>query len=125
MSSALTFEVPGQPVPFTRTQSSGKRRFTPERYRSYKRLVGTLAQCAVLKRDSWPMDARYRLTVEAANGDRIRRDIDNLAKSVLDGANGIIWEDDHQVDELIARKAQGCAEPFLRVTVEIIEKEGQ
>lgn len=117
----LTFEVPGQPVPFTRVRSYGKQRFTPKRYRDYKRLVGTLAQCAVLDRKAWPMNARYRLTVEAANGDRLRRDIDNLAKAILDGANGIIWEDDHQVDELIARKAQGCADPFLRVTVEVIE----
>ena len=34
------------------------------------------------------------------NGD----DIDNLAKSVLDGLNGIIWEDDRQITEMRMRK---------------------
>lgn len=33
-----------------------------------------------------------------------RPDIDNYIKSVLDGANGILWEDDSQIVSLLASK---------------------
>lgn len=33
-----------------------------------------------------------------------RPDIDNYVKSVLDGANGILWEDDSQIVSLLASK---------------------
>jgi len=38
-------------------------------------------------------------------GVQANQDIDNLAKSCLDALNGIAFEDDRQVVELVARKA--------------------
>lgn len=40
-------------------------------------------------------------------GVQANQDIDNLAKSCLDALNGIAFEDDRQVVELLARKASG------------------
>lgn len=43
--------------------------------------------------------------------DKVRRDIDNYAKLILDSLTGIIWEDDSQVVE-------------LKITKEIWDEEG-
>lgn len=116
----LKFTVPGQPVPFQRAGANGKVRYTPKRYRVYKQLVGLVAQGAKA-RAKWPMDARYSLHLIAHFGDKIRRDVDNVAKSLMDGLNGIAYADDHQVDELSAKKILGATDPRLEVVVEVIE----
>lgn len=46
-----------------------------------------------------------------------RRDIDNLAKLVMDACNGIIWKDDAQVSELHCTLERGCAEASTDLTV--------
>lgn len=33
-----------------------------------------------------------------------RKDLDNLSKAVLDGLNGVVWEDDKQVIDIHLRK---------------------
>ena len=45
-------------------------------------------------------------------------DIDNLSKSILDGLNGIAFEDDSQVAELHASKFFTESGACTRVTVE-------
>ncbi|MGH8876945.1 MAG: RusA family crossover junction endodeoxyribonuclease [Stackebrandtia sp.] len=47
-------------------------------------------------------------------------DIDNLAKTVLDGLNGVCWADDRQVVELRAVK-RTATEPSTRVAIYRIE----
>jgi len=54
------------------------------------------------------------LTVELTFflGDGRRVDADNLSKCVMDGLNGIVWEDDRQnirlvIDKYICRRRQG------------------
>lgn len=42
-------------------------------------------------------------------------DIDNLAKAVLDACNGIIWQDDRQIEELHAFKHKGKGKIILEV----------
>lgn len=50
-------------------------------------------------------------------GVQANQDIDNLAKSCLDALNGIAFEDDRQVVELIARKASGrSAQTCITIT---------
>ncbi len=52
---------------------------------------------------------------------RRRMDVDNVAKSVLDGLNGIAYEDDDQVVELLVRKHRVKAAADERVEIEIRE----
>lgn len=51
-----------------------------------------------------------------------RGDIDNLCKSVLDGLNGVAWQDDRQVMKLCAEKRNG---PTPYVDVEVREMKGE
>jgi crossover junction endodeoxyribonuclease RusA len=48
----------------------------------------------------WPLTGRYSVHIGAWFADHRRCDIDNIAKSVLDGLNGVAWRDDSSVDRL-------------------------
>jgi len=52
---------------------------------------------------------------------RRKLDVDNIAKSVLDGLNGITYEDDDQVVELLVRKYKVKSKADERVEIEIRE----
>lgn len=43
------------------------------------------------------------------------QDVDNLAKGVLDAANGVVWYDDSAVVRLIAEKRYGLGRSVLRI----------
>jgi Holliday junction resolvase RusA-like endonuclease len=47
-------------------------------------------------------------------------DVDNIAKIVLDGLNGVAWEDDTQVVDLMVVKRYE-EEPFVQVIIEEID----
>lgn len=49
-----------------------------------------------------------------------RPDIDNYIKQVLDGLNGIVWEDDGQIVRLVADKWYS-ASPRLEITVRTLD----
>lgn len=51
---------------------------------------------------------------------KVKPDIDNIAKSVLDALNGVCYADDKQVVDLAVYKVYGT-EPRLEVTVEVLE----
>lgn len=46
----------------------------------------------------WPLDARYSVQLYVHERDRRSRDLDNVIKGCLDGAKGVVWRDDRQVD---------------------------
>lgn len=48
-------------------------------------------------------------------------DLDKLARSVFDPITGVLWKDDSQVTELIARKVYGATEEPSRAVVTITE----
>ena len=119
--TALSFSIPGQPVPYQRVASSGRQRFTAPRSRAYMRSVGlhTVQAVARAKRAgiTWPTDARYAVTLVVVNGDRRARDLDNVAKN-LDGATGVLWADDSQIWCLrVIRAEPDKARPRLVVHV--------
>jgi Holliday junction resolvase RusA-like endonuclease len=71
-----------------------------------------LAQFEIPK--SWPKKRR-----EAATRGEVypgKPDIDNIVKIVADALNGVCFEDDAQVIEVVARKKYG--DPVVLVTVE-------
>lgn len=93
------FTVPGQPVPKERARAGrGKHHFTPARTRDYEQRVRLCAQSE--RPRSWPMVGEYVVVITAYFADARARDIDNVAKSLLDGLNGIAWDDDSQVTTL-------------------------
>lgn len=119
--SAISFVVPGAPVPKERPRvvAGGRRTFTPERTASWERTVGAYAMQARQRSAAWPLDARYAVTIEAYR-DR-RGDLDNMIKAALDGCNAILWDDDAQVDGIQAwRRRIDAQGPRLVMLVTVL-----
>ena len=121
--TSLTFTVPGKPQPKQRARRGRNGRwYTPQATRDYEREV-SIAAWATIKVFGlpWALDARYRVTVGCFMPDKRKRDADNVAKSVLDGCNRVLWDDDSQVYEITVRKELDRENPRTVVTVEILE----
>ena len=117
----LEFFVSGPPCPKQRPRLAKKVVFTPAKTKVYEKLI-RLACLAEAKAKQWRADAkpvRVSLELSVKSLASMRADIDNLAKSVLDGMNGIAYIDDNQVVELHAHKFyQPNAPVGVRVKVE-------
>ena len=48
--------------------------------------------------------------------DRRKRDVDNLSKAVLDGCNGVLWEDDTQIIDLHLTKGYDKENPGVFIS---------
>lgn len=117
---SLTFHVDINPVPKGRPRFSKvggfMRSYTPKKTSDYETEVRTQAQ-AVMTRE--PLETPlavylyFRLPIPRSHSKKRQEacltgserpikkpDIDNLAKSVLDGLNGVIWRDDSQIVSL-------------------------
>lgn len=137
--SFVRFEVPGEPQGKGRARvgrarvGRGPGMFTPAKTVAYEGLIALAAQqamdgkpmmqgaCAVLidaycsVPASWPKKKR----AAALAGDvypTSKPDVDNIAKAVGDGANGVVWADDKQIADLRIRRRY-AAVPLLAVDV--------
>jgi len=115
----LKITVPGRPVPKGRPRLgvSGRKAFvyTPPATREYEKLVGWVARCAGCRPVKMPVAVVLDVYIKR------KLDADNLAKSILDGLNGIAYEDDDQVVELLVRKHRVNKKTDERVEIEIRE----
>jgi crossover junction endodeoxyribonuclease RusA len=48
-------------------------------------------------------------------------DLDKLARAVKDALKGVLWQDDSQVVDLVARKAYATTQPHARIVVDCAE----
>lgn len=96
--------IPGRPVPAVRmTQRSKYKSKQAQRYLDYKQAVGWQAKAVM--RGQKPIEDDVSVTAIAyLNPAERDLDVDNLAKSYLDGLNGIAWIDDKQVMKLTIEK---------------------
>lgn len=104
-----------------RDSRTGKTRAcTPKETAQYEQAVARVADFTLMRglRD-WSKQGRYSLRIVVAYGDNQRRDIDNVLKSVADGCNGVLWDDDSQVHHMaVTRVFEG--EPRTEVIVEVM-----
>lgn len=122
----IDFVVEGKPVPAVRmTQRSKYADPAAKRYLTYKKLVAAAAISAMnrkaLEKIDGTVSVRIDIFYEVPKSytkkrktdiyesdyqirPEVRGDIDNVAKSILDGMNGICFKDDIQVVELIVNK---------------------
>ena len=119
----INFVVPGQPVPQGRPRWTSKpfpHMYDPPASAKYKRKVkkfaSKIAPDELLKGELYVEVLIYKETLssfskkkKAAAEARILRpitkpDADNYAKGILDAVKGVLWEDDGQVVDLVARK---------------------
>jgi crossover junction endodeoxyribonuclease RusA len=116
----IEFVVPGRPVPKARPRLGVRGRkafiYTPPATREYEKLVGWVARCAGCKPLNGPLAVKLHLFIRGRSGD-----VDNYCKSILDGLNGVAYEDDDQVVELLVRKHRVKAAADERVEIEIRE----
>ncbi len=50
----------------------------------------------------------------------VRPDLDNYVKGVFDALNGIVWDDDGQIVQLIAEKRYATEKPQIWITVQAL-----
>jgi Holliday junction resolvase RusA-like endonuclease len=120
----LQFTIPGPPIgkgrPRFSTAGGKPRSYTPAVTREYEALIAARAVEAMAGRE--PLKTPLRVMIEATmsiplswsktkrqaalDGDVYpsRPDVDNIAKTVLDGMNGVVYEDDAQVTHLKVNK---------------------
>lgn len=131
---ALAFSVPGDPVPQPRprvtTRGGHGHAYVPATHpvHAYRQSVAAAARAAGAGVHGEPCEvvidfvfarpkSHLRKHGVAPDAPEIpRKDLDNLAKSVLDSLNGVAWEDDSQVRRLVVEKSYGSE---ARTTVRI------
>lgn len=121
----LRFTIPGEPCSKARPRWSPKTRttYTPEKTRTREAAIQVLALAARMA----PPDglALFSVTSTFYLWSNQVRDIDNLAKLVLDGLKGVVWADDVQVVKLVAAKEPADQETSARTEVVVERLEGQ
>lgn len=140
MTATWSVEIPGEPVatgrPRTRVvKPAGRAAFshtyTPARTRNAK---AYLREYISARCPAEPLQGALFVTVtvvlvppksrpkwwhEAVESGAVwptsKPDVDNLAKTILDASNGIVWRDDAQIVDLHVRKAYGRPRTVLEV----------
>lgn len=104
---AIAVCIPGEPVAKERPRMNRitGNVYTPKNTKAAEEAVGWALKLCGARVDPTSRFGVY-LTFRVTNK---RWDLDNGIKLVLDAANGIVWKDDSQVDELSVRVERGCA----------------
>lgn len=119
------FTVPGKAKPKGRPRCAKRGRkvfaYTPPDTLEYERHV---AACAIFP-GGWPLDADYIVSLEVFHENNVYGDLDNIAKSVLDGLNnhGGAWEDDKQVSQLLLARRFDGDNPRVEVKIRSLAPE--
>lgn len=137
----LKFTIPGQPVgkgrPRVGRVAGHVRMYTPEKTASYESKVALSAHqamagapildgpCAMAIVAVFPIPKSWTKGKQAqAQAGKVRHtgkpDLDNLAKSICDGMNGVVFKDDAQVVSMSLSKRYGDA-PGVDVLVEALD----
>lgn len=128
-------KVEGKQRPRFRKVGNFVQTYTPKQTKSYEKLIADeyKKQCGVLFPAEIPLELRIRAfmgipstfskkkktrAIESELRPTKKPDADNIAKSILDGLNGVAYADDKQVVELSVKKYYGTLE---RVEIDIQE----
>ena len=113
----IKLTIPGRPVPKARPRLGYTRKkaiiYTPESTRNYEEVVGIIGKMACKEPLTGPVAVEIRAFTSA------KMDADNIAKSALDGLNGITFIDDDQVVDLRVLKLKVKREQEERVEIDI------
>lgn len=114
------FTIDARPEPKRRPRFGNGRTYTDERTVAFEHHVAVVARQAM--KGQAPVSTPVRVIALFEQTDRRRMDIDNCAKSLLDGiavkGGGPVLVNDSQVVELRARMARGAEHNRVTVMVE-------
>lgn len=115
---ATQFQVMGKPVPKARPRVGPNGNvYTPKETEAYEEKVGLYARAAKVPLVKRPRRVALQLAVFLKNP--LVGDADNYVKSVMDGLNGVAYEDDCQVTVLKVLKLRANqTEPRVSVIVQ-------
>lgn len=136
MMEPITIVVPGTPRGKGRPQFSAKTRtaYTPAGTRSYEELIGRMSTVAMRGKEqlSGPlhldMKAHFQIPVNwpAARREQAllgaikpigKPDLDNIIKSLSDGMQHIVYNDDSAIVSVSCSKVYAAGEPFVVATI--------
>ena len=113
MGKIISFTVDGQPVPKQSFRYARGRSFQSARVVEWQNTIGW---AAIEAGGNLQLKGRVRVILDFFMHNN-RADLDNLAKCVLDGLQGIVYGNDKQVFELRVKKWVD-SKPRVCVTVE-------
>lgn len=113
----VSFVIEGAPVPKARPRVYRGHAITPARTLRYEALVRLAAKRARVRLHEGPVALSLAFFFPTLR----RCDLDNAAKAILDGLNGVAYRDDSQVDELHVYRELDRAHPRCLVTIEARE----
>lgn len=93
---AIKFTVPGEPKSKQRPRVTARGTFTPKETLDAEKRVREFYAAA----EGPFFEYQVKVDINFYNGNRRRRDLDNMAKLVLDALNKVAFADDYQVVEL-------------------------
>ena len=118
--------IPGKPVPKGRPRfSRAGKPYTPAATRQYERRVATVAALNITEQLTGPLEVVIWISFPfLATGEERRRvgDLDNHAKSLLDGLEGIAFTNDLQVQALTVWRTTGSLEGWVAVELSDLVK---
>ena len=129
MMAKLKFSVPGIPETKGSWKAIGGGRLKRDnpREKAWSTAVAWAAKAASFaalggRAPSGPSSRRIRAVIDCylptPKGNAHKRDLDKLARSILDALTGLLYKDDEQVDELHIRKVIRDKSPGADVTIE-------
>lgn len=115
--------IDGDPVSKARPRfGAGGKVYTPAKTAIYEEFVGYKMKEALMG-DPPDSESTFALRCFFYRGSRQRIDCDNLIKAQSDAANGVVWEDDAQVGEIIGKLFLNQDIPRAEVLIYRIQSE--
>ena len=123
VAQSITFVVYGRPCTKQRLLPGHR---LPERVKAWESAIGYEARDAMNVANFEKITGPVACELIVILPDRRKRDIDNLSKVILDGCNGILWDDDTQIVDLhILKKLDREHPPGVIIKAWEIETEGE
>ena len=114
----LRIIIPGRPVPKGRPRFGRNGQvYTPKKTREYEELVGWYAKQCMTE----PLEGNVMLHIKTYVKNNVSPDLDNIAKAIMDGLNGVAYKDDRQVMCLTVQRLRG--EERVEILLEEVEAE--
>lgn len=115
----ISFTIPGRPVPKARPRMAVHGReayiYTPDKTKNYEELVKWVSRLNVKRPLRCPVEIEANLYFKGKQ----TPDLDNCLKSLLDGMNKAVYDDDSQVKRIIAEMHQVPHKKMERAEVKI------